>query len=541
MKRITLFFCLVLVMLFCTSCFLFKKADNSTNSNNEEQGTNDQITEDVTGTCTHVEVVDEAVAPTCTKTGLTEGKHCSVCNAVIIAQETVSAKGHNEVIDGAVEATCTETGLTEGKHCSICNAVTVAQEVISAKGHSEVIDNAVSATCTEDGLTAGVHCSVCDTVIIAQTVLPATHTWGDWETITASDCFFEGEETRACGACDEIDSRTVDTLSHSFVQNEETKLYACELCDARIYAGHLYAAFDAEVNWYDAYKMCDSLGGHLVTITSDKEQSVVNELRTSISLDLWIGGIYNTNGWNWITGEEFVYTNWLKDQPNNYGGYQWVIKVTTSDNHPVWNDWKGIDKIGYICEWELDIVENEHFFTEWETVTEATCFGDGEKYRFCTHCGLEETETITQLKHNFIFDEAKGVTTCEYCNAAMYDGHIYKIFTVSLSWFDAYTYCQNLGGHLVTITSEEEQTFLNTYMNSQSFSSRAWIGAYSDGAKWQWITDEAFEYMNWASGQPSCDDNKEFFAEINYNKFGKWNDLSPLNIKYFICEWEVVE
>ena len=88
------------------------------------------------GGCEHVEVVDAAVPATCTQSGLTEGKHCSLCNEVLLAQEVVPATGHVEVAVAAVDASCTSAGSTDGKKCATCNEILVVPQEIAALGHT---------------------------------------------------------------------------------------------------------------------------------------------------------------------------------------------------------------------------------------------------------------------------------------------------------------------------------------------------------------------------------------------------------------------
>ncbi len=84
----------------------------------------------------HEIVTDAAKAPTCTRSGLTEGSHCATCGEVLVFQTKIEARGHTVEIDAAVPATCIQSGLTEGKHCSVCGECLLEQTTVNAKGHN---------------------------------------------------------------------------------------------------------------------------------------------------------------------------------------------------------------------------------------------------------------------------------------------------------------------------------------------------------------------------------------------------------------------
>ena len=130
--------------------------------------------------------IDTVTVPTCTEKGYTthtcacgesytdtyvdalghsfKNGECTVCGAKDPNYKP-PVHHHTVVVDAAVAATCTETGLTEGSHCSTCNAVIVAQEVVPALGHKPELKNAKAATCTEAGYTGDKVCSVCGVTV----------------------------------------------------------------------------------------------------------------------------------------------------------------------------------------------------------------------------------------------------------------------------------------------------------------------------------------------------------------------------------------
>ena len=124
------------------------------------------------------------VKATCEKTG-TKTRSCSKCKHSETA--SIPKTDHTSVTVQGKSATCTATGLTDGRKCSVCKTVLVAQTTIPKKDHTfGSWTTTKEATCSIEGVKQRT-CSVCKTV--------------EKETIPVNDKHdYYYENCRDCGA-----------------------------------------------------------------------------------------------------------------------------------------------------------------------------------------------------------------------------------------------------------------------------------------------------------------------------------------------------
>ncbi|MCC8068082.1 MAG: Ig-like domain-containing protein, partial [Clostridiales bacterium] len=153
---------------------------------------------------------------------------------------------------------------------------------------------------------------------------------------------------------------------------------------------------------------------------------------------------------------------------------------------------------------------------------------------------IEEVVIIEDNEDSISVASESGEALSVSSDTYTLDGHSYRLYTDTTTFAAAEVYCENIGGHLVTITSAEEQTLVASLVSSAS-SGGYYIGANKVDESWTWITGEAWNYTNWASGEPNLEIPPEEWVIIKSN--GMWYDHNE-NGKYqneilgFICEWE---
>ena len=251
------------------------------------------------------------------------------------------------------------------------------------------------------------------------------------------------------------------------------------------YNGHLYILYDVQTGcWDQANEMCNTWGGHLVTINSAQEQAVVYELAKKSSKSYCkIGAKANASRqWSWVTGENFSYANWKSGQPDNYNGMEFYAEMDIKAGG-TWDDCANV-RYGDVC----FIVEHE----------------------------MNETPIKTYSVDNKVK---------------------YAVFDKAMPWEDAKNYCEQLGGHLATISNKAEQDIIAGLIVDGSRDAYS-IGATKRGLdNWSWIDGKEFSYTNWDDGYPVNPYGEGYY--IHMVKSGKWHDIYNITHYGFVCEFEL--
>ena len=277
--------------------------------------------------------------------------------------------------------------------------------------------------------------------------------------------------------------------------------------------GHYYQLFANKMGYYEAKAFCESLGGYLTTITSAEENSFVYSL--TAGHQIWLGGSDRAeeNTFRWETGEAFSYENWHSGEPNNG-------TVTSGDGQDYIQMWEGGTWDDMYCGGET-----RSFICEWDSHTFEGKFA-GVQYGVAREVIAAKRDDEGNLREH---DYSKW-----FGNREMYNGHQYAYIPCYLTFDEAIEFCEELGGHLATIGSAQENAWVHSVMQGSDM----WLGGtdLETEGEFKWITGEPFEYSNWAPGEPNnVGEGGQHYAQMYL--YGTWNDVGERKLP-FVCEWD---
>ena len=178
---------------------------------------------------------------------------------------------------------------------------------------------------------------------------------------------------------------------------------------------------------------------------------------------------------------------------------------------------------------EMEIFKNENPVSGWVITDEGLVFyyPAGGKTMYAAGDGIIPV-SFNQL-------QSIGMKEGYLPAVAPSETHEYRVVISDASWQQANTEAQQMGGHLATITSPEEQSQIEQCLATYPGLRAVWVGSNFQSANnaFGWITGEPMTYTYWGPGEPNNETGDEHYLDM-YPKNGSWvwNDV-PNDISMF--------
>ena len=115
-----------------------------------------------------------------------------------------------------------------------------------------------------------------------------------------------------------------------------------------------------------------------------------------------------------------------------------------------------------------------------------------------------------------------------------FNGSCYYTSPSCDSWSRADSKCQDLGGKLASIESQEENVFVQRQQNG----AMAWIGLndIASEGNFRWVDGCKKRFRFWAKNQPNNLNNQDCVHTLGVTRDYTWNDVSCANCNNFTCK-----
>ncbi|XP_067686863.1 macrophage mannose receptor 1-like [Haliotis asinina] len=271
------------------------------------------------------------------------------------------------------------------------------------------------------------------------------------------------------------------------------KYYGCQP-GWKPYLNSCYLVVKTEVTWQAARTACRAAGGDLTSVASKIENQFINsQIQKGFNDGVWIGfnALKNVNSFVWTNGDPNQYTNWARNEPNNYQGHQENCVLMYS-NGAQWNDDACDSNHGYVCKAPKQVT----------AVTQQSPFTVG----------------CTNVK-----------------NSEGYQHYCYQFNNVPLAWQAAEDTCKTRGGHLATINSYDVQSFIASLLTTRD--DVYWIGLTDvpQPGNYSWTTGDKLLYTPWDKSHNGSE-RSTCVAMRTTQPTGLWQNFKCDMIKPYICQ-----